>query len=275
MFPSAHKKLALFISEKFSFSEELKNSLIEGSLDPDRKPIWSGYSPHHFGREKDIEKYIYKARREFLRAKPEKTCYFLGYALHFIGDAPIYSPSIYPRYKRGRGAGLKTWHAKRKAKKLHQIFEKEISQLNFIEEIPFFILETPLKIPSTIRNFLYKDTFYSPQSTLNRIYQVSFAFTEITLRDPQKLNQKERELIEKIPKLKIKWLIGISFLIIISFFFFVLLAKISLIFLFLALWLALEIFPSIYKRFSTQFPNPWKLEGWYRKKISFFGLSRE
>jgi hypothetical protein len=203
MYPSGHKKLAIFIGEKFSIPEEFRSDLIKGSLDPDRKKsIFKRREPHHFGREKDIENYLWKARRNFIKGKEKECCYYLGFALHFVEDAPIYSPAIYQKYRHGRGAGLKTWHAKRRAKKLHKIFEKDVSQLEISKNLLLFILDTPLQISTTIKNFLYKDSFYDPQHTLFRIYQVSYAFSEIVLRRTP--SQKEMELMKKIPLRKKK-----------------------------------------------------------------------
>jgi len=206
MYPSAHKKLAIFIAEKFAIPEEFRSELIKGSLDPDRKKsIFERKEPHHFGREKDIENYLWKARRNFIKGKMKECYYYLGFALHFVGDAPIYSPAIYRRYRRGRGAGLKTWHAKRRAKKLHKIFEKDVSVLEVSENLLLFILDTPLEIPSTIEKFLYKDSFYDPQHTLSRIYQVSYALSEIVLRNVS--SPREMELIKEIPLHKKKYLL--------------------------------------------------------------------
>lgn len=265
MFPSGHKKLAKFIFTQFP-SLKNKEELIKGSLDPDRKPSFWKKSPHHFGREKDIINFLYKARRNFLKGRVDKCCYFLGYALHFIGDMPIYSPALYPRYRKGRGAGLKTWHARRRAQKLHKIFEREISKLTFQPSIPFLILSTPLEIEESIKNFLYKDVYYSPSSTLERIYNVSFALTEICIRDPKFLNQEEKKLLKAIPKRKIKVLLFIIFEISLSI--------ILLIFSPFLLWFALLFLLKLLFYF-TEIKNPWKLEGWYKKKISFIGISKE
>lgn len=274
MLPAAHKKIAEFILEQFQILRNYKEEVIKGSLDPDRKKSIFDKGPHHFGREGDIEKFIYKARRNFLKGNIGKSCYFLGKALHFVADAPIYSPALYPRYKRGRGAGLKTWHAKRRARKLHWQFEKEISQLNFNPPDVFFLIETPLDIKKAIRDFLYKDIYYSPQHTLQRIYTTSFAITEICFRSPEYLNPKEKELINSIPKRKIKWLIGIFAIAL----FIIFLLKtlfhfgrgilIPLIIFIILIEVGTKITP-----FVAGIGNPWKLEGWYKKKISIFGIN--
>jgi hypothetical protein len=269
MYPSGHKKLAIFIAEKFAIPEEFRSELIKGSLDPDRKKsIFERKEPHHFDRDKDIENYLWKARRNFIKGKMKECYYYLGFALHFVGDAPIYSPAIYRRYRRGRGAGLKTWHAKRRAKKLHKIFEKDVSVLEVSENLLLFILDTPLEIPSTIEKFLYKDSFYNPQHTLSRIYQVSYAFSEIVLRNIP--CQKEIELIKEIPLRKRKYLLKtflIFLVLIISFIW----SKFFFVFIFTFLILLLE--KKLFDPFGIQ--NPWKLEGWYRKNISFLGLSED
>jgi hypothetical protein len=265
MYLSGHKKLAIFIGEKFSIPEEFRSDLIKGSLDPDRKKsIFKRREPHHFGREKDIENYLWKARRNFIKGKEKECCYYLGFALHFVEDAPIYSPAIYQKYRHGRGAGLKTWHAKRRAKKLHKIFEKDVSQLEISKNLLLFILDTPLQISTTIKNFLYKDSFYDPQHTLFRIYQVSYAFSEIVLRRTP--SQKEMELMKKIPLRKKKYLLK---------------AFLSLFVLFISfIWsrfvfalLILLFGKTLFDTFGIQ--NPWRLEGWYRKNISFLGLSKD
>lgn len=275
MYSSAHKKLAQFIAKKFSLNKNCERELIRGSLHPDRKKSSWNPKPHHFGREEEIENLIYKARRNFLKGELTMSCYFLGYALHFVADAPIYSPALYPRYKKGRGAGLKTWHAKRRARKFHEEFEKEISKLDFIPSLPFFVLSTPLEIEDTLRKFLYKDIIWDPQHTLQRIYRTSFALTEICFRNPSILNQDEKEILKAIPKRKIKW-------------FFVAVIFIALFFIFLfkffhsflpIMWIAVVIplsyFFSVLWKYVNSLKNPWKLEGWYRKKISIFGLSSE
>jgi len=270
MLPYAHKKLAIFIAQKFFLSEDLKKALIKGSLAPDKKPksflrkIFYQRKAHHFGREKDIENYIWRARKEFLKNNMEKSCYLIGYALHFIADAPIYSPALYPVYRHGRGAGLKTWHAKRRARKLHFDFEKEISKISFEENLPLLLLDSPFEISSTIKDFLYKDRFYSPQWTLNRIYQTSFALVELTWRDPKILNQKEKEILEKIPKSKIKYLFIIGGAV---FFLGWLLKEFSLFFLI--------SMPLIGGYLFSNTLNPWRIESWYRKKITILGLSKE
>jgi len=253
MLPPGHKKLALFIAQEFSLPLDCKKALIKGCLDPDRE----FFNSHHLGRENEIVKWIYRARRHFLKGERVESCYWMGWALHFIADAPIYSPSMYRRYRSGRGAGLKTWHAKRRAQKLHRLFEAELMKVEFQRNHPFFILHTPLDIPSTIENFLYKDSYFSPQETLNRIYYSSFALCEITWRDPKNLTDKEREILLKIPHQKKIVLEIIGTVLFLSIFlpplFFVTLLGIFFYFL--------------------NFLHPWRLEGWYRKKISLFGLS--
>jgi hypothetical protein len=265
MYPSGHKKLAIFIGEKFSIPEEFRSVLIKGSLDPDRKKsIFKRKEPHHFGKEKDIENYLWKARRNFIKGKMKECYYYLGFALHFVGDAPIYSPAIYRKYRHGRGAGLKTWYAKRRAKKLHRVFEKDVSSLEISENLSFFILDTPLQIPSTIKKFLYKDSFYDPQHTLSRIYQVSYALSEIVLRNIP--SQRETELIKEIPLRKKKYLLK-AFLTLLV----ILVSFIWSRFIFALLILLFG--KKLFDTFGIQ--NPWKLEGWYRKNISFLGLSKD
>lgn len=265
MNPLAHKKLAEFISKQFPFLENCKKELIRGSIEPDKVYRWK---PHHLGRENDIENFLYKARRNFLKGRMDKSCYFLGYALHFIADAPIYSPGLYPRYRKGRGAGLKTYHARKKAQKLHQVFEKEINQLNFESSIPFFRITTPLEIKETVEKFLYKDIYYSPIHTLHRIYHVAFALTEICFRNPKILHPEEEKLLQTIPSRKIKWLLSILFVIFLCFTF------IKFFSSFFGLLLIFSSFP-LGKRYFFTIKNPWKLEGWYRKKISIFGMSKD
>lgn len=279
MNPLGHKKLAKFISKQFPFLESWKKELIRGSIEPDKvyqlkthhliENFVYRWKPHHFGRENDIENFLYKARRNFLKGKMDKSCYFLGYALHFIADAAIYSPGLYPVYKKGRGAGLKTYHARKKAQKLHQVFEKEISQLNFESLTPFFVITTPLKIKETVEKFLYKDAYYSPSHTLHRIYHVAFALTEICFRDPKTLHSEEGKLLQTIPSRKIEWL---------SFILFIVLLIVFSLFYFSSFWTILLLiffsFP-LGERYVFSIKNPWKLEGWYKKKISIFGLSKE
>jgi len=261
MKPFGHKRVAYFIANKtplpISLSDEEKEDLIKGSLQPD---YWISDKllkrAHHYGRIKEIEKYIIKAREEFLKGDIKQSAYNLGIALHFIGDYPVPSASTKIRYFYGRGAGLKTYHARQRAKKRHKAFEEEMSEAQ-IGEIELFTLKTPLEIIPTIKRMLVKQ--FSPAESLTRVYQISYAICEIVWRNPNKLSQEEKELLVRLPSFKKKYFLKLGGEIG---------SLLSLIFV-----PAIPIFSILFLLFIFLFlvfrntPNSFLLEKWYGKKI--------
>jgi hypothetical protein len=250
-----HKRVAYFISNKFSLSEEEKESLLKGSIEPD---YWLSdrllKRPHHRGRIDEIEKWVLKAREEFLKGNKKQSAYNLGIALHFIGDYTIPSATTRIRYRYGRGAGLKTYHARQRAKKRHKTFEEEMSEAK-VGKIELFTFKTPLEIVSTIKRMLVKQ--FSPAKSLSRVYQVSYAVSEIVWRDSDRLSPEESELLKKIPSLKKKYFLKLGSIIC---------SILSLILMFSIPAFSIFFLGSLYLFFIFRnFSNPDWLKKWYEK----------
>jgi hypothetical protein len=79
-----------------SLSPETTQHFKEGIIAPDQ---WKDY-PHHFGKSKEIQQHLMKARKYFLIDDSAKAFFHLGVALHYIQDSHTSFASFYPNHHR-------------------------------------------------------------------------------------------------------------------------------------------------------------------------------
>ncbi|MEM1577953.1 MAG: zinc dependent phospholipase C family protein [Candidatus Pacearchaeota archaeon] len=239
-----HKKVGYFIINSFQIflNDKEKQALLKGCIMPDKwKKKRLKYPHHRKKRIRDIMEWIIEARKDFLKGNLKESAYKLGIALHFVGDYGIASP-------RGNYRKLKE----------HQVYERKMQK---IEDriIPLFTLNTPLEIPAIIENFLTGPLRAAER--MRRIYQVSFAISEIVWRNPNLLSPREKDLLNNLPEFKKKFflisgievglfILGISFMVL----------KEAILFSFLCFLCIL-----ILNVFSQRIPNPFFIKKWYGK----------